>query len=185
MASPGGVVAVIGGAFLFALAPLPHRAPPPLGHTGGFDEPTCVACHFEFEVNPEGGVLRVEGFPSRYRPGRAYDVRIEMEASDMAVGGFEAAFRFASGIHEGQQAGAVRAKDAAVAVRDSAGVRYAHHTRAGSAATTADRIAWTVEWVAPDAVDEVALHVAANSGNGDDSPLGDWVFVQAHRSLRR
>ncbi len=203
MAHPGGVAALVGGALLVAAAsvevppsgpplagarsvgtPL-HRAAPPLAHTGGFDEPTCISCHFEFEANPEGGTMRVEGMPRRYRPGRTYDIRIEIEAEDMEAGGFQAALRFAAGARRGEQAGTMRARDARVVLRDSAGVQYAHHSAAGSSVTRPDRIEWVLEWVAPDAVDAVSLHLAANSANGDDSPLGDWVFVQEHRSVRR
>ena len=81
-------------------------------------------------------------------------------------------------------AGAWAPIDSRAAVSDSAGISYAHHSASGTKPTGPDRAAWTVEWVAPAAGGTVHFHVAANSGNGDNSPLGDLVYVAAAEVAR-
>jgi hypothetical protein len=74
-------------------------------------------------------------------------------------------------------AGRVHALDEFVEVaRDpDTGVEYIQHTRAG--AELVDGVGqWVFDWVAPDEDVAVVLHIAANSANGDDSPLEDLIY---------
>ena len=57
------------------------------------------------------------------------------------------------------------------------GQPYAHQTPEGSATANPDLATWSLEWVAPFVGGPVAIHVAANSGNGDGSPLSDLVYA--------
>lgn len=151
---------------------------PPPGHTGGFGEPTCATCHFGAPLNEPGGTLEVVGLAGGYRPGQRHPVTVRFESFDMLSGGFQGAFRFADGERRGAGAGEIRPLDDRVTVvpAEDGGTEYVQHTRAGSAPT--EGVAeWTFEWRAPDAGAPVVLHLAANSGSGDDSPLDDLVYT--------
>ncbi|MCY3698724.1 MAG: hypothetical protein OXH46_03655 [Gemmatimonadetes bacterium] len=186
MSLPGPAAALC-AAGLFALAgvaavrPPPHAPPhvegPPPGHTGGFGEPTCATCHFGAPLNEPGAALQVLGLDGGYRPGQRHPVTVRFESFDMLAAGFQGAFRFADGDRRGAGAGEIRPLDDRVTVvRGENGTEYVQHTRAGS--TPTDGVAqWTFEWRAPDADAPVVLHLAANSGGGDDSPLDDLVYT--------
>src|SRR5690606_38889249 len=68
-------VAVLGVAFA-AMTPTSYPDRPAPGHTGGFGEPTCLACHFDGDLGPPGGVLEVEGWPEVPEPGAAYELAV-------------------------------------------------------------------------------------------------------------
>lgn len=155
---------------------------PPPGHTGGFGEPTCRACHAGAEFAPVGA-LRLD-LPSVCAAGARYQVGVTLRDSSLRSGGFQLAARFAEGERSGEQAGTLRATDGRVAIavgpRD---VLYAQHTKEGST-VVADSATWTLEWVAPArAAGEahIAFHVAANVANDDASELGDVIHVTEQR----
>ncbi|MFW6192946.1 MAG: choice-of-anchor V domain-containing protein [Gemmatimonadota bacterium] len=168
---------------------------PPPGHTGGFGEPDCTACHFDAPVNPEGGELRVEGLPDRYAPGASYRLRVTLEVRGLGRAGFQLAARFGEGNRRGASAGTLTAKDSTVQVvraegdggngaeevGDAPDVHYAQHTRAGTgqtARTSPARYAWTVRWKAPEEPEgPVLFHAAANAANDDASEFGDRIFT--------
>jgi len=162
-----------------------HPHGPPIGHTGGFGEPTCHACHSSEELNAPGGRLTVEGLPASYEPGRAYEVRILLTRVDMRRAGFQFTLRYAAGDSAGRQAGTVEASLPRVVVvtERSSGVRYVQQTMEGSALGRG-ATSWTVRWVAPrPALGPVALHLAANAGNDDNSPIGDYVYADSVRAV--
>lgn len=174
-------------AALHAPAPptLRHNADgPPLGHTGGFGEPTCQACHADAELNLPGGVLGVDGMPGAYEPGGRYRITIVFVSEGMTRAGFQAAFRFANGETQGKQAGRVEPIDTRVTVSASAApaVEYVHHSASGTELAEPELASWSFVWTAPNAGDPVMIHVAANSANGDNSPLGDLVYTAEARS---
>lgn len=157
----------------------PHIEGPPPGHTGGFGEPTCATCHFGAPLNEPGTTLEVAGLEGGYRPGQRHPVTVRFESFDMLAAGFQGAFRFADGDRRGAGAGGIRPLDDWVTVvRGEGDTEYVQHTRAGSAPTDG-AIEWTFEWRAPEAEAPVVLHLAANSGGGDDSPLDDLVYTLA------
>ncbi len=156
---------------------VPATEGPPPGYTGGFGEPSCVSCHIGNEVNAFGGRVEVTGLPLSYEAGREYVLTVVLEAEDTEVAGFELSSRYADGELRGDNAGALQPLDARVAVTDSAGVSYAHQSREGSTTGSTDRTSWTVAWRAPPRGGTVAIHVAANSGNADNSPLSDLVYT--------
>ena len=152
-------------------------APPP-GMTGGFGEPTCVACHFAPSEPDTGGVLILRGVPASYAPGHEYVLSIELERAGLERAGFEVSSRFSEGCESGRQAGVLAAPDAGAAVTEAAGVQYAHHTEPGTRPAERGRARWTLRWTAPDrASGPVAFHVAGNAANGDGSALGDRVYA--------
>ena len=93
------------------------------------------------------------------------------------MAGFQLSARFSEGGATGVSAGEVAPVSPRVEVKvGENGVTYAHQNRAGSPAQTPDGSNWLVEWTAPESDDSVVFHVAANSGNGDNSPLSDLVY---------
>ena len=155
---------------------------PPPGHTGGFGEPTCRACHAGAEPAP-AGALNLD-VPAVCVAGASYRFRVTLRDSSLRRGGFQLAARFAEGEHSGEQAGELRATDgrAAIVVGPRA-VLYAQHTKEGST-VVADSATWALEWVAPArsaGEAHIAVHVAANVANDDASELGDVIHVTERR----
>lgn len=153
---------------------------PPPAHTGGFDEPTCAACHFGADLNDPKGALALAGVPGQYTPGQQYLLTITLGREEMERGGFEVSARFAEGGNSGTQAGAFEATSDRVAI-STAGtpvVQYAHHTAAGAELKKIGKTRWKIRWTAPSHGDgEVIFHVAANAANGDDSVFGDHIYT--------
>ena len=169
-----------GAAPLAALRPSGDGPPP--GHTGGFGEPTCLACHVGEEPEAPGGSLRIEGLPERFVPGARYRVAVVVERAGLARAGFQLAVRYLDGDSAGIGAGAIRVLDSrAQIVADTVRrVPYIEHTRLGSAAT-GGRTRWEFEWIAPGTARDVVVHAASVAANDDDSNLGDVVV---RRSVR-
>ncbi len=157
---------------------------PPIGHTGGFGEPTCQACHADDDLNLPGGTLEIDGVPEAYEPGGRYRISLVFVSEGMTRAGFQAAFRFANGETQGKQAGRVEPIDTRVTVTVSAApaVEYVHHTESGTELAEPELTSWSFVWTAPNAGGTAILHVAANSANGDDSPLGDLIYTAEARS---
>ena len=166
----------------FAAVPL-FRAGPPPRHTGGFGEPTCRACHSDAGLNEPGGVLTIDGAPSRYEPGRTYQLEVVLRHGAMLRAGFQLAARFADGAAAGRQAGVLAPGDGrSVVISDTLSrVSYIEHTLAGTE-LRGDAGRWLVRWTAPsDAGGVVTFHAAGNAADDDDSPLGDFIYTTALR----
>jgi hypothetical protein len=185
-------LAALGTALTVAARPSRFKEGPPPAHTGGFGEPTCRQCHGDAGLNEPGGRLVIAGVPSRYLPGRTYELVVSLERDGMLRAGFQLAARFAAGDRAGTQAGVLSPVDARTAiVADSVThVSYVEHTLAGTALGAGGAGAaggggssaalWTFLWTAPAAGGgAVVLNVAANAANDDDSPLGDFIYTRA------
>jgi hypothetical protein len=146
-------------------------APP--GHTGGFGEPDCSACHSGFDRNAPAGELAVEGLPAAYAPGETYRLAILLQHPELASGGLQLAIR----TRDGAQAGELTPASARTAVVNEAGLAYLQHTREGTRPGTDGRICWEFDWRAPQEAEPVVLNVAANAANDDFSSLGDFVYT--------
>lgn len=155
----------------------PHAEAPPAGFTGGFGESTCSFCHIGNDVNAYGGYVRLDGLPETYEPGREYVLTVELSAAETAVAGFQLAARFSGGPGRGGNAGELTPVDTRTVVSDSLGVSYLHQSEAGSVTHDSNGSRWSFAWSAPASADAVVIHVAANSGNGDESPLGDLIYA--------
>ncbi|MGI9627665.1 MAG: choice-of-anchor V domain-containing protein, partial [Longimicrobiales bacterium] len=142
------------------------------GHTGAPGEPTCHACHNDLQLNEPGGRLEVVDFPEEYTGGQAYVVSLVLNSDEMATSGFQAAVSGGS---------LIPVDDKTVVLSDSVGRKYIGHSPQGANPMTPSRMLWTFEWIAPsEAGAGVSLSAAANSGNGDNSPMGDFIYtVQA------
>lgn len=155
-----------------------HAAAPPAAHTGGFGEPTCQACHTGLPLNDPGGTLAVSVPERGALAGSTYRITVRLEGDIYTRrAGFQGALRWADGKRSGRSAGRVRPLGADVAITESPeGVAYVHQTLSGSDASSG-AVEWSFEWTAPPEVGQVALHVAANAANGDDSPLDDLIYT--------
>lgn len=169
-------VALLVGA---AAVPRAQSTDPPLGYTGGQGQPDCTACHLGNEVNSFDGTLTVDGLPERFVPGDSYRLTITLQAEETAAAGFQLAVLAAAG-EAAVSVGRLEPVDERTLVRDSVGVQYAHHSPSGIATTAPDEATWSVEWTAPHHAETIVMAAAANSGNGDESPLGDLVYVRQY-----
>lgn len=180
-------IAIAAGVALTAVSSAgAYRTGAPAGHTGGFGEPTCAACHFPGE-DLSGSVSVVA--PDAYRPGERYEIRVVLEDPEMRSGGFQLSARFGEGDRRGGQAGSFSASgDSGIEVlSDTAGVQYVGHSAAGVRPVGRDekgRVAWSVQWTAPDR-HPVTFHAAANAANDDDSEFGDRIYVAERRIEQR
>jgi hypothetical protein len=48
--------------------------------TGGFGEQTCHSCHFDYDLNMEGGQLTVDGISDSYKPGTNYEIDVTIQS---------------------------------------------------------------------------------------------------------
>jgi hypothetical protein len=165
-------------------AGLPNASGPPPGHTGGFGEPTCQACHAGEALNAADGRLALSGVPERYTPGTAYELVVSLRHPALEAAGFQLSARFASGAALGGQAGTLSPAAGPMALsRDSTrGVEYLSHADPGAFMLPGPEARWRVVWRAPESSSAVTFHVAANAANGDNSPLGDHIFTVESRS---
>ncbi len=151
---------------------------PPPGHTGGFGEPSCLTCHQGSDLNAFGGRVTIEGLPNEYVQGERYLLTVLLEAEETDLAGFQLAARYGTGNEQGRAAGEIHPLNDRVAVTmGTNGVQYVHQTRQGSGMSAPDSTSWSMEWIAPSTGNSVVFHVAANSGNGDNSPLSDLVYT--------
>jgi hypothetical protein len=155
--------------------------------TGGFGEQSCHLCHLDNPVNEPGGGVTIEGVPATFAKGQAYPITVTVSRDGMRRGGFEIAARFATGRQRGRQAGIWRLLDARAQLIPGAVdkvLTFVQHNLTGSRTSTAGVNTWTIEWTAPaTATAPVQFNVAANASNNDDSPLGDFIYLKAVRSL--
>ena len=153
----------------------PHEGGAPAGRAGAPGESSCFECHNDLELNEPEGRLVISGVPDTWDPGRPYVLTVMLESEGMVRAGFQAT----------ASAGSLRPVDGRVAaVPDSLGRPYVGHAPGRTIPDSGERTIWTLEWVAPEAGGG-ALHIyaAANSANGDNSPLGDFVYTTSAEVL--
>lgn len=155
------------------VAARPFAEGPPSGHSGGFGEPTCAACHFGGVENPVDGLFDVVGLPEAALPDSTYLLEIVLKFPAMKRSGFQLTSR----TEDGLQAGSFAPTDDRTAI-DRDGVQYLVQTEAGSMPAERGSMRWTVRWTAPAAPGTVQFHGAANAANGDDLPIGDTVMAR-------
>lgn len=186
--NPAAVLVVTGTAVALLGAGGPpsrrHVAAPPTARTGGFGEATCVECHLEFPPDLPGGRLILLGVPDASEPGRTYVLTIRLESEEMVRAGFEIAVRFEGGALAGHPAGELRPLDdrTTVTADSLTAIPYGHHTREGTPVADPSATTWSMGWSAPSVGGDVVFHLAANSANGDDSPLGDLIYTAVART---
>lgn len=145
--------------------------------TGGFGEETCRSCHFDYDLNMEGGSLTVDGISKTFKPGKNYEITVTVESEQLEVGGFQMTARF----EDGTQAGSFEWEGDRLMFTPSVTdeIHYLQHTKGGTEPTGDREIRWTFIWNAPEkSGQDIILNIAANAGNYDDSSFGDWIYAK-------
>lgn len=145
--------------------------------TGGFGELTCHSCHFDYDINMDGGSLTVNGLPDYYEAGELYKLTVTVESSHLENGGFQMTSRF----EDGTQAGSFTWEDNHLMYTPNISdeVKYLQHTRESTAPTGDRKVSWNFTWSAPETVTgSIIFNIAANAGNNDDSSFGDWIYTK-------
>ncbi|NBC67269.1 MAG: hypothetical protein GVY07_16630 [Bacteroidetes bacterium] len=144
--------------------------------TGGFGEETCRSCHFDYDINMNGGSLSVQGLDAQYAPGEKIPVTVTVQSKRLEIGGFQLTARF----EDGTQAGSFEwSSNRLMFTPDIDGnIQYLQHSANGTTPTVKREVSWSFTWIAPETSDSVIFHVAANAGNYDDSSFGDWIYAK-------
>lgn len=145
-------------------------APP--GHTGGFGEPDCRACHADNERNPAEGSLTLQDQPAG-EPGDRRLLVVVLEHPRLRSGGFQLAIRTPAGEPAGRPVPVSDRTRVVVEGRQP----YLQHSREGRTPERDEKISWRFAWSPPEADEDVVVHVAANAANDDISALGDFIFT--------
>ncbi|MEX0895038.1 MAG: choice-of-anchor V domain-containing protein, partial [Balneolaceae bacterium] len=136
----------------------------PGAFTGGFGEETCNTCHFDYDINPEGGSLTVEGLEENYQPGERYEITVTVESERLERGGFQMTARFGDGTQAGQFEWEGNRLGLTSATADE--IQYIQHTPVGTNPTSEKEVRWSFIWEAPDKPSEpVTFNITANAGN--------------------
>ena len=145
--------------------------------TGGFGEETCRSCHFDYDLNMDGGSLVLDGVPESYESGKDYKITVILQAEQLEVGGLQLTTRFEDGSQAGEFSWDGEHLMFTPFISDE--VKYLQHTADGTKPSSEGEIQWTFTWTSPEVNDgEVILNIAANSGNYDDSSFGDWIYAK-------
>jgi len=145
--------------------------------TGGFGEETCRSCHFDYDLNMDGGSLVLDGVPESYEIDKDYEITVTLQAEQLEVGGFQMTTRFEDGSQAGDFSWDGELLMFTQSISDE--VKYLQHTADGTEPSSEGEIQWTFTWTSPEVNDgEVILNIAANSGNYDDSSFGDWIYAK-------
>jgi hypothetical protein len=146
--------------------------------TGGFGEETCRSCHFDYDLNPDGGSLFVSGIPAELSAGELIDITITVERDEMGAAGFQLSARYEDGL----QAGKFKVGDNdRIMFSDAApdSLQYIQHSNKGTNPSAENKTSWTVRWQAPNSIEgPVTFSIAANAANGDQSEFGDYVYAK-------
>ena len=150
-------------------------APP--GFSGGGNEQSCHACHFDADVNSGPGRVTIADLPQDFAPRQRYPLTITLTRPGMKLAGFQMTVRFKDG---GAQAGTLAVADGdekRVSVEVQQGVAYANQRRHGAILAEEGIAQWRLVWTAPDTAAPVVFDVAANAANGDETADGDYVHT--------
>jgi hypothetical protein len=152
-------------------APAPFNGGP---NSSGSPNPTCTACHGDFDLNSGDGSVSVEG-PASFAPGETIELVITVDNTTPPLPGgagsrqgFEVSAQLPDGTHVG-----TLGFDGVLTQLASGNEDYVTHTSAGNELSS-----WTVSWTAPvDAPDAVTFYAAGNAANGDFGTSGDYVYT--------
>ena len=146
--------------------------------TGGFGEETCRSCHFDYDLNPDGGQLNVTGLETGFKPGEVMEIALEVSRKELGKAGFQLSARF----DDGQQAGNFFLDDNSRIMFTSSApdsLQYVQHSAEGTEPNGDGMNKWIVHWKAPEKISSpVIFNIAANAGNGDQSEFGDFIYVE-------
>jgi hypothetical protein len=177
---PKVIIVMAASACALAATHLPISLTGPLpAHTGGFGEPSCHACHFDYVVN-EGDVrVTFDSLPANFEPERSYRLQLRVQHPELKRGGFQLSARF----DDGTPAGSFVIPDTSLLrVQRAKSVDYLSHTMKGSDQLVGDTAVWNFEWVAPAASRRVVFNLAVNVADQDASQFGDRIYTRVFYS---
>jgi hypothetical protein len=145
-------------------------------------EGNCTACHSDFNVNSGGGNVTITGLPTNYLPNQIVPVTVTVNHFDAVIYGFELTAvdeqgRFAGTLINNLQTPQMQIQQGIVGTetRD-----YIMHTLAGTSPTQFHTKSWTFNWRAPATrVGRITLYAGGNGANSDQSPTGDYIYVNS------
>lgn len=146
--------------------------------TGGFEEETCRSCHFDYDLNPNGGSLTIAGIPAPISVGETIEIKVTVEREELGAAGFQLTARN----EDGSQAGRFEIEDNtrlmfSESVPDS--LQYVQHTNEGTNPSEENKNSWTVTWKAPETMEgSIIFNISANAANGDQSEFGDFIYAE-------
>jgi hypothetical protein len=145
--------------------------------TGGFGEQTCHSCHFDYDLNMDGGSLTIKGVPDSYQPGSKYTVKVTVESVHLENGGFQMTARFEDGRQAGEFEWCGDHLKYTPSISDN--VKYLQHTLDSTLPSGDREVSWRFTWMAPESgPGKIIFNIAANAGNDDDSAFGDRIYVK-------
>lgn len=146
--------------------------------TGGFGEETCRSCHFDYDLNPDGGTFSVSGIPDQISEGEAVEIQITVEREELGAAGFQLSARY----EDGRQAGRfdIEKNDRVMFSKAVPGsLQYVQHTNEGTNPSEEQKSSWTVKWEPPESAEgPIIFNIAANAANGDQSEFGDFIYAE-------
>src|SRR5256885_4250708 len=135
-------------------------APP--GYTGDFGEQTCEACHGQNRSGAGTVSGGIEGAPTEYLLGRAYNLTVLAYKVNGWWFGFEISARSEA---TGLQAGHFVPEEGKVVTSES-GIEYVTHS---TPARNYQKVSWGVRWIAPDPPAGIVRFSAATVAGQDGS----------------
>ncbi|HEY0809702.1 MAG TPA: choice-of-anchor V domain-containing protein [Longimicrobiales bacterium] len=155
---------------------LPFSLTGPLpAHTGGFGEPTCHACHFDYPLNEPGVAIYLDSLPEVFEPQREYRLRLRVQHAELKRGGFQLSARFEDGLPAGSF---VIPDTTLLRIQRAKSVDYLSHTMKGTDELIGDTAIWSFRWVAPTDNRRVVFNLAINVSDKDASQFGDRIFTK-------
>jgi hypothetical protein len=144
--------------------------------TGGFNEPSCHSCHFDYDLNKSEGNLSITGIESIITPSLKIQINVSVTRPDLGKAGFQITSRY----DDGTQAGHFQLNENVSLTPNTPGdIAYLQHA-VGNVEPSVSKKTWSFIWTAPDTIksDSIIFNIAANAANGDASEFGDWIYVQ-------
>ena len=133
------------------------------GHSNSAPTFECIVCH---EGDMASDMVKVEGLPKAYVPGKTYPLTIVVTSDLKNDGDYAGGF-------------ALESSSGNLIVSDKKHTQIVDgmltHTQEGASARK-----WTFKWKAPKGKGEMKMNVMAVAANGDFSSMGDTVGTNAY-----
>jgi hypothetical protein len=171
-------------ACLLLAAPVPalaYSSGPPDGYAGNppYGD-NCTTCHFSYDPNSGDGSLELLGLPDGYAPGQTYTLQVRLADPGQVRWGFElTVLDDADYLTQGGQLIVTDSENTQISENVEGTEDYLKHTLDGNQWGIPDGpVSWTFDWTAPsDAPGAVTFYFAGNASNGDESFMGDYIYV--------
>lgn len=137
----------------------------------------CTLCHNDFQPDVGDGGLSLDGLPTSFVPGNAYDLLVRIYDPGQMRWGFELTVLNAAN----QQAGTLVVTDPTrTQLSDNGGTSadFIKHTYAGTEwGVPNGPVTWPIRWVAPN-MPSVTFYFAGNAADGTEDPGNDYIYVR-------